>query len=103
MGGKYENIEERAWQQAPFKMSRCLDLIVKFNLSRCFPNDSLVCQAVSLFRSYISPHFLLDLVKETLFWKPEKLLVSIKDWNRRLSYVSVLTQQIALHDTNLNF
>lgn len=103
MGGKYENIEERAWQQAPFKMSRCLDLIVKFNLSRCFPNDSLVCQAVSLFRSYISPHFLLDLVKETLFWKPEKLLVSIKDWNRRLSYVSVLTQQIALHDTNHNF
>lgn len=58
MGGKYKKIEERAWQQAPFKMSRCLDLIVKFNSSRCFPNDSLVCQAVSLFLSYISPHFL---------------------------------------------
>lgn len=57
MGGKYKNIEEKAWQQAPFKMSRCLDLIVKFNLSRCFPNGSLVCQAVSLFLSYISPHF----------------------------------------------
>lgn len=42
-GRKYENIEERAWKQVPFKMSGCLDLIVKFNLSRCFPNDSLVC------------------------------------------------------------
>lgn len=58
MDGKYENIEERAWKRVPFKMSRCLDLIVKFNLSRCFPNDSLVCQAVSLFLSYISPHIL---------------------------------------------
>lgn len=38
MGGKYENIEERGWQQAPFEMSRCLDLIVKFKLSTCFPN-----------------------------------------------------------------
>lgn len=36
MGGKYEDIEERGWQQALFKMSRCLDLIVKFKLSRCF-------------------------------------------------------------------
>lgn len=103
MGGKYENIEERAWQQAPFKMSRCLDLIVKFNLSRCFPNDSS-CVKLYLCFCHIFLHiFFLDLVKETLFWKLEKLIVNIKDWNRRLSYVSVLTQQIALHDTNHNF
>lgn len=47
--------------------------------------------------------FFLDLVKETLFWELQKLLVSIKEWNRRFSYVSVLTQQTALHDTNRNF
>lgn len=46
--------------------------------------------------------FFLDLVIEILFWKLQKLLVSIKGWNRRFSCVSVLTQQTALHDTSHN-
>lgn len=29
-------------------MSRCLALIVKFKLSRCFPNESLICQTISV-------------------------------------------------------